>query len=37
METTCIFKRIEEKYLLSEEQYESLSGTSLCFFGSARI
>ena len=24
METTCIFKRIEKKYLLSEEQYESL-------------
>ena len=24
METTCIFKRVEKKYLLSEEQYESL-------------
>ncbi len=24
METTCIFKRIEKKYLFSEEQYESL-------------
>ena len=24
METTCIFKRIEKKYLLSEERYESL-------------
>ena len=24
METTCIFKRVEKKYLFSEEQYESL-------------
>ena len=24
MDMTCIFKRIEKKYLLSESQYESL-------------